>query len=167
MGCLKPIQIMYVPTVNTPLTKCPDLPYVNTDINEAKCELNIAIYYFGIMSVNINWKELCSGIRNICCVKYHSSTQPAFSARTLQPASIQRPRLGLWLGCHCISCQCHFSSHWNGGHLGCYRQHMHTCFLMEMIPVSRRKAMGIWGHKWPIQSHQSRHSTDADLNTNF
>ena len=51
MGCLKPIQIMYVPTVNTPLTKCPDLPYVDTDINEAKYELNIAIYYYGIMSV--------------------------------------------------------------------------------------------------------------------
>ena len=44
-----------------------------------------------------------------------------------------------------ISCRCHFSSHWNSCHLGCYRTCMHTCFLMEMIPVSRRKAMGIWG----------------------
>ena len=44
MGCLKRIQIVYVPTVNTPSTKCPDLPYVDTDINEAKYELNIAVY---------------------------------------------------------------------------------------------------------------------------
>lgn len=56
MGCLKPIQILYVPTVNTPSKKCPHLPYVDTDTNGAKCELNIAVYYYGIMSVNINWK---------------------------------------------------------------------------------------------------------------
>ena len=87
LGCLKPIQIVYVPTVNTPSKKCPDLPYVDTDTNEAKCELNTAVYYHGIMSVNINWKELCSGIRNICRVKYHSPTRPAVPARTLQPWS--------------------------------------------------------------------------------
>ena len=51
--------------VNTPSKKCPDLPYVDTDTNEAKRELNIAVYYHGIMSVNIN---LCSGIKNICRV---------------------------------------------------------------------------------------------------
>ena len=49
---------MYVPTVNTPSKKCPDLPYIDTDTNEAKYKLNIAVYYYGIMSVNINWKEL-------------------------------------------------------------------------------------------------------------
>jgi hypothetical protein len=48
---------VYVPTVNTPSKKCPDLPYVDTDTNEAKCELNIAVYYYGIMSVNIKWKN--------------------------------------------------------------------------------------------------------------
>ena len=46
LGCLKPIQIVYVPMVSTPLKKCLDLPYINTDTNEAKYELNIAVYYY-------------------------------------------------------------------------------------------------------------------------
>ena len=83
LGCLKPIQIVYVPMVSTPLKKCPDLPYINTDTNEAKYELNIAVYYYGIMSVNINWKELCNGIScwchfSSCCLGHYGRRAHTF-----------------------------------------------------------------------------------------
>jgi hypothetical protein len=45
LGCLKPIQILYVPMVDFFAKKHPDLVYLDTDKQEVKCELKIAIYY--------------------------------------------------------------------------------------------------------------------------